>query len=658
MAALNNVLSRLKQLSPVQYLAAVFLSFFGLGFLFPDSWWATHFLNFLPGISGEVLFFVAALVCFWRVNPKETTNTQEQKSKRTRVLIALGLGILVAILFYQLPIAEDHYGDAETFKEALEAESSISDSKHLSILLDLNVAHPKVGERTVLNLAYLTGKSMSMSVQETFSLIGAFFGFIYVFISVLFSFNYFSSSSKSWLAILLLITAPFLQMFFGHIEIYAPAVVAITAYVMGVLMYYKTENTRILWGLVPLFFICLKFHASSVFLLPSLALLFLNRYTKLSDLFTWKKMLKFIILPIFAAGAFVYFIVLEDHADPRYLAPGIQFEERVFLPLFSPEAPFDRYNLLSGNHIFDYFNLIFIWSAPALFIIVSVILFFRKQIDWHAKEIVVLGTTLILFMAFFFMFNPLVSMPIDWDLFSLPAPVFIIFALLLLKQLDTSVLARLRKPVIALVLLSPAAFLVNASKNTLGLRLQSTGIHMFKTYWSHSADIFQAGLKMRPLDINRGIEIANKIEPYATIGNDIVFSMYTAQIGRYLKTEGDIEKAQYFLEKATQYSDTLTGASRLALTEIYFERGYFGKAYESSLHLKKQAYPEARLASTIVLQAAVEAEMISELEPLCDVHLREWPNDSSVIVLKELLHKNLNPESLKQQFGLNHGRSN
>ena len=69
--------------------------------------------------------------------------------------------------------------------------------------------------------------------------------------------------------------------------------------------------------------------------------------------------------------------MFKDYNDPRTLT-DFKDIDRLFLPVFSPEPPLDRYNLFSLNHILDYLNMMLMWSPAALFLIAYAFIF-KKQ---------------------------------------------------------------------------------------------------------------------------------------------------------------------------------------------------------------------------------------------------------------------------------------
>ena len=171
----------------------------------------------------------------------------------------------------------------------------------------------------------------------------------------------------------------------------------------------------------------------------------------------------------------LYFFILKDHVDTRDLNTQVMAFDRLFLPLFSPEPPLDRYNLLSFNHIFDFLSEVLIWSPIALFILLSIILLARKSIDWNTLPVLTSGVTLLLFGGLFFVINPLLSMQLDWDMMAIPAPAFLVFVAVLAKQAERSFDARkLLLTCMAIAILSIPVFAVHAKPIPLSLRLEAS----------------------------------------------------------------------------------------------------------------------------------------------------------------------------------------
>ena len=231
------------------------------------------------------------------------------------------------------------------------------------------------------------------------------------------------------------LTAPFMQIFFGHYEFYAPSFLMISACLMSFVFSLQTGKRG--WLLVSsgLVLINIKLHVTSYLLFLPLGLTCAYVFfEKIRNQFNWRRITFWVLLPLQTIGAFIYFFITKSYDGPRiYTAETL--ERALFLPLFTNEGlQFERYNLFGLNHLVDYFNLIFLWSAVALFLLVSIVLCYRKAIHWNEPALIVISTTLILYSTSFFILNPQLSMPVDWDLFSLPAISLIVFVVLLLHN--------------------------------------------------------------------------------------------------------------------------------------------------------------------------------------------------------------------------------
>jgi hypothetical protein len=369
--------------------------------------------------------------------------------------------------------------------------------------------------------------------------------------------------SVSWQLIMSVVGlfAPFTQIYYGHIESYALVFTLYISWVLLLLVFYKTKRRSILWFLLLFLAVCLKVHPLCFFLAPVWGLTFLwHKYGHIpfvSRLLTWKGVSLWVLAPIYSLGAFLYFFVFEDYNDLRFL-DGVKDIERLFLPLFSPDAPLNRYNLLGGNHLFDYLNVFISWSSPALFILAGIIIKHRKKINWNSTEIVVLGVLFILCSSLLFMINPLVSMPMDWDLFSFPAPILIIIVVLLLSKVENEMPA---KPYVSISLillaLSSSFFVVNSNKEMLSNRLVSVGVRIYESYYLHSNRIIINGLNLQE-DMDGYLmekeEVLKKLKPLALPGKDPLYANLLMDDGFYfLNVKKDYLKAVNRLSEAVFY---------------------------------------------------------------------------------------------------------
>lgn len=123
------------------------------------------------------------------------------------------------------------------------------------------------------------------------------------------------------------------------------------------------------------------------------------------------------------------------------------------------------------------------------------------------------------------MVNPLLSMPMDWDLFSLLTLIFFNFMIILIKQVEhIKVSNMITKGCITLGLLIIPMFWVKSNKEAISYRLESVNIHVFKTYHQHSSYNLLKALSLLNEDMitytKRKEAILEELEPYAVIGKD------------------------------------------------------------------------------------------------------------------------------------------
>ncbi|NIL99647.1 MAG: hypothetical protein GTN89_01470 [Acidobacteria bacterium] len=639
-------------------LAVLCWAVFLLGAVFPDQFWATHFIAFLPP-ELKVMLLVASFALLsvplfgWSL-PGKTLESGGVSRRSPAIVVA----VVMFLVFYAFPIQQDIYGDAIYHRDFAGKTITRLLDKNVSLAVSPDIFHPKTGERTVLNLVTLISYFTQVEVRTIFRVFDAFWGALFLFLWVRFVLRNVESPAHRLGLIVAGSTAPFLQLFFGHIEVYAPAIALNLAYWVLLLRYFQTEKTRYLWLLPLMLFLCLKFHPSAFLLVPSLLLVYGWHFLpsrRARRRFNWRWLSLVLLMPILLAGAAVYFFVLEDHVDPRTVNFDVESSERLFLPLFSPEPPLDRYNLLSLAHSFDYFNLIFLWSPLALYVLVLCGVLFRKVIDWNAPDVLVPLLSLLLYSGFFFMVNPLIGMPMDWDLFSLSAPLFLLCGAKCLSKLDPKPLGgAVLATSLAFALLTTPAFAVNADVDALSRRLESLGIRTYKTYWIRSVETINRAITLEgqtdPEPLLRQLAVVEKLEPFALPGNDLEYATLLGELGRrYLYAERDPATALSYLEEAIGYSAD-HAPPVAAGVEAQLLLGNYPEAHDLSLRLIDLAFPDRSNALKIALRCALKARRYDRAHEHADAYLKLNPGDRAILYIRENLQKGTNLEDLERVF--------
>lgn len=638
-----------KEIKITSGLLLVFLMLYACGYFFPDHWWSTHFIAFIS----PILQIPLVLIMLWLLFKLYTNRNNAPITKKIPLdSKTIGLtAVLFMILTVVFAMVKDFYGDAYKFNTYLDMTPPIIPEGTHERFFSLSLA-PYAGEGTILAIVTYISYYLQISYKTTFLIFDAIFGGLFVYTWLHFIARFITTDFWKFSLGIAGLTAPFLLVFFGHIEIYAPIIFMHLLWVYMAFTYIQSKQQKTLWLLVVFLLINLKLHTIAVLFIPALGVLFWSHYKGAYP--NWKQMWLFVITPIIILGAVLYFVVFEDHIDDRSLQKTALAFDHMFLPLFSPEPPLDTYNLLSFNHIFDSFSLLFIWSPIALFIILYTILGKRKTIDWNRPEILISGLTLFLYMLFFFMVNPLLSMPIDWDLFSIPGPLLLLFAAALVMQVeDQKATNSIGYSVRILALLCLPIFMVHQSEHALSKRLESVAIHVYSTYYEWSAKILDNAYSLDDaLKINRltrGDIVLETLKPKAREHIDYEYSALLIDQGRYyMRVRNTPEKAIELFDLAQTYNPS--NNAKLLSLEAYFILNDYKQAFEVSKELVQIQYPAPEKALKIFIHCSLEAKEYNETFAACKAYLKNWPNDEAILEVYNRLSNNDRIEELKFLF--------
>ncbi|MHA7058293.1 hypothetical protein ACWGOQ_0013810 [Aquimarina sp. M1] len=638
---------------PTKSLIAILIAFVSLyifGYFFPDYWWSVHFIRFTSPII-QVIILVLLLVLGYKLYKTSINESIEFTRFKLTIRSVIIFSISLLLLTIVFPMVQDFYGDAYKFNKFLPKTPTLIPTETHDKFFTFSLS-PWAGEGTVLSLITYIAYFLQVTYKTAFILFDAIFGGLFVFfwlqvIRILIK-------NDTWKVILTLtgITAPFMLVFFGHIEIYAPVFFINILWIYITLLFIKTEKAKYLWLVLLILLIGLKLHSTSVLCIPALFLLFWKNYQGTYP--NWKQVSYFVLTPIFIIGLFLYFFYFEDHIDNRSLQSTAMAFEHLFLPLFSPEPPLDQYNLLSFNHFFDFFSVILLWSPIALFLLILLLILKRKEVNWNAPEVLILGVCFILFTTFFFVVNPLLGMPIDWDLFSLPAPYLLAFTAVVVSQVEkyispskilyaSGIIAALNLPV----------FVVHQSERALSERLESVAARMYTTYYEWTAKTIEHAYSLNdPFNINRlerGEDFRKKIGSKAQKGIDYEYATLVVDQGRYfLRIQNDPVKALGLFTLAQEYAPAHN--AKLLSLEAYFALQQYENAFMVAEELVLLRFPSVEKALKIKLHCALEAQLYQEAFETCTVILKNWPDNKIVEEVYQRLHKNDRIKELKFLF--------
>ena len=309
----------------------------------------------------------------------------------------------------------------------------------------------------------------------------------------------------------------------------------------------------------------------------------------------------------------------------------------LFLPILSPDPPLEKYNLLSFNHIFDYFSEILLWSPIALFTLLILLLNPFKN-AWNRMPVKVAGLTLILFGSLFFMINPLLSMPIDWDLMAIPAVVFLVFVLVLVEESSDLPLGNRVLPVcLGLMSLSLSTFMVHSNVQAHSERLESVGVRMYHSYYEWSRRVIQFALDMPTYASRQEYEgrkqaILTKLKPFAQEEVDFEYARLLISEGKYfLRVEKDYPRSLQVLKEA-EFHYPMEKNGLLYLMEVNFLLKQYQEAFAYSEKLIQIQYPDEKKSLTIATQCALEANLFPEAMDISGFFVKKWGAEENPII--------------------------
>ena len=645
-------------------LSLFFFSFYVAGMMFPDLWWTTHGLAFLPSFWKYFFLITAGLLMFspW-IWPEGISVSHDQlqlfSDKYGKWVIGIVV-LMMAVLMYQFPIANDYYGDS--FKVIKHLNQRVNEIPPLTNDAFFSYSlSPWEGHTTILAIVTYIAYFSGITYGNAFLWLDVICGSLFVLLWLSFIRYYLKLAMWRLIMGLAGITAPFMLIYFGHIESYAPVFLFFLGWLTLAMAYLKTKNARFLWGLIPLLLICIKLHPVALLFAPAWLLLLLNHY---AEKISWSERVLslrgiagWILLPIFTAGAVLYFFVFEDYKDPRHLNEMAMEFDHLFLPILSPEPPLDKYNLLSANHIFDYLSEWLLWSPVALFVMWALILLPSKM-SWSNMSVKITGLTLILFASLFFMINPLLSMPIDWDLMAIPAPVLLVLVVALVGEMPEKRLAyRLWPSCLGLVLLSIPLFVVHVNSHMHTHRLESVGVRMYQSYYEWSSKVLQIALDMptypsREAYEERKQQLLDKLKPYAIPEKDFEYARLLINEGRYyLRQAKNYPLALAILKEAEGYFP-MEKNGLLYLMEVNFLLKKYAEAFTYSQKLIQIQYPDEKKSLAMAIQCALEAGEYEEAGNIAGFYINKWGEQDNQTITRVLngLSSGENIEELKELF--------
>ncbi len=625
----------------VVLISALFIfGLYALGLFFPDQFWAFHFPAFLPDATGEILLIACVILTVYAHKKGLLNSWNVEVKKEKDSLLRYGLPILAVIFFYQFPMYADIYGDAHFLVPDPNSYMEVLDPKYTDKLLSFDLLDPKIGSATITGLIATMSYGLVMTIGESFRFFDAVCGGLYVFFMLGLIMRASTVRLRRLLMVLLVIGTPLIQVFCGHFEVYAPVYALIAGFWFFVARFYEKPGRARLLLVFLMVLINIKFHITGWILLPVALLVLFNhfRVSKGNPGLKWGTVVKYVLLPLYLIGILVYVFVTKSVFGKRQYTSDTIYDV-LFLPVSgSDPAPLDRYNLFSPSHFFDYFSSWFMWSASAIFILLVLLIAYRKKINWSHPILILSGTLLLLYLPFFFVLNPLYSMPADWDLIGIPGITLLVFAMHALGAFEEEagkqpIMARMLAPLLGFTIIALTFVMVNSNRNMQAERFVSMGKYQFKTYWIGTSSYIMSGVFQFETNEEKSRihqQVVEDLRPYACKGNDPEYAEIIVQLSIYFReVKLDFNKAIELLEEAHDYAPLLRNTTyQLVLT--YYKKGDYKRAMEYVPMLVKMEYPNPDKALRVAIHTAIQAEAYGEAENYCEKFLELWPEDEFI----------------------------
>ncbi|SYZ74307.1 membrane hypothetical protein [Candidatus Zixiibacteriota bacterium] len=237
-----------------------------------------------------------------------------------------------------------------------------------------------------------------------------------------------------------------LLLFFGYVEFYPLLWPAVTGFIYYGLKYIKKGAglpgclTFLLGGLV--------IHLIMAVFIPSFA--YLAIFTGKGAII-YRRLRKLVWVVILTAVAVcLAAVIYKFKTDLGF--------ENIFLPLFQGKSINPSYALISLPHLIDIVNLLLLLS-PLLPVMILVLIFYRER-NLSRSEFIYLGWAAAGTILFLFVIDPSLTMPRDWDLFSLSAFPITLLILLAIKPVGRTLISGLSSTILVALIAFTMPFIV------------------------------------------------------------------------------------------------------------------------------------------------------------------------------------------------------
>ncbi len=349
-----------------------------------------------------------------------------------------------------------------------------------------------------------------------------------------------------------------LLLFFGYIESYPLLIACYSAFIYFGLKYYK-KGKGIIFSLVALI-VGIALHLQLIMAVPAILFLLLSRGIGLA---LYKK----IRIPFWIGLAFftIFFVVIFSYYYSNYI-----FVENIFLPPFIGKPMTPSYAIFSFSHIYDIINQLMLLSPLLPILLLAHLSHIRYNLRNPILVFLLLNSIAVLF--FLLVIDPQLSMPRDWDLFSLCGFAPGLFLLALLDNKTSIVSRRLVLPLVLFLIGSSIPYLITNLDEKSSIKF----VEHFINHDLYKNRVTYLNLKNYYQDMGNIIKadslnaLYTEYYPYAK-DYGLVFSAIK---------QGDIDRAKEIAQSLP--NDRFSKDYHNMWTTLYYLDGDYQKALESS----------------------------------------------------------------------------
>ena len=583
-------------LSRPTLIAAAFLALHVLPLFWrPNPLWGVDFLFYLPTPVQGLFILLAVLLFVPRFRRQCRTYVKSLPfalwGPGRRVRVSRILLILLAVAgFIALQSSRHFLGDGYLY------------------LRDLDAGTLQRVDRAPLTFALIrglhrVGAEVWHSAEKTYRIYSYASGLLYVLLAFATAGALGKTDREKSYVIVFLLTAGYVQLFFGYVENYA--------FYMPVSLLYLLTGLRCLENRAPLFVpalmlgLLISLHFFFVLFAPSLLVLAYDTYRRGRTSIPRLKNTLAVLAALLPAPLATVLLLWTAGFDFAAFLGRIGGSQHI-LPLFSEPGFYVPYRIVSISHLLDFINLQ-ILAAPTA--VMALLLVGKKDFRLHPFLLAAAAVPLI----FTFIANPEIGAFRDWDILALPALPLTLWAASVLLARQRQVERRFRSVYVICAAAALHSILwIGVNANPVAAEARYT--HLMGRQSGHAASYGWETLGIYYRLRNQDMRALNAYK--RAIDASPENPRHWASIGRIYCDLDQVQRGIDHIKKALEIRPDMVEAHN-NLATVYYKIGRHALAIE---HLKKAIELEPDLAvshmnlGAVYSDAGKQAKAIESLE--------------------------------------------